>query len=184
MSLKARLITGLLTLVLLAAGIFLIGLYLDLIDVSGTGLEQWEGRSETGIAGGVVLVLALVLGLVSISRRSAEKGSGAGKSRYIMRYNEIGEVRISFDAVENMILKVSRQTKGIRETETKVEASEQGLLVFIKVKIMPDLPIPDLAGELQTRVKEYLEELTGTVVAEVKVLVENIVTEQFIPRKK
>ena len=44
-------------------------------------------------------------------------------------------------------------------------------------KVIPDLPIPGLVNELQTVVRDYVQEISGSNVAEVKVLVENIAQE-------
>jgi len=182
MKIKTRLLIGVLSLLFLAAGVITLGIFLELINVSGTGLENLAGQPEAGIAGGIILVVGIIMFLVitlSKSRKPQEK-----KSRSIVLYNETGEIRIALEAVENMVLRVSRQIKGIRETETRVDATEQGLLVYAKVKVLPDIAVPQLISDFQNQAKEYLEEITGTSVAEVKVLVENIVADQASSRVK
>ncbi len=97
----------------------------------------------------------------------------------IVSFTEIGEVRISFKAIENMVLTASRKVKGIREVNTRIDYIEQGLVIYIRIKILPDIAIPELTNELQTRVKDYVQEISGSSVAEIKVLVENIAQEKI-----
>ena len=78
-----------------------------------------------------------------------------------------------------MVLAASRKVNGIREVSTRIDASEQGLLIHLKIKAMTDIPIPDLAGELQNKVRDYVQEISGSNVSEIKVLVENIAQDKF-----
>ena len=89
------------------------------------------------------------------------------------------EIRISFKAVENMVLTASRKVKGIREVNTRIDSVEQGIVIYMRIKVLPDIAIPGLVNELQARVKEYVQEITGSNVAEIKVLVENIAQEKI-----
>ncbi len=179
MSFQARLVIILIGLLFAAVGVALVGLFLEIIEVTGTALERWEGLAETGISGAVLLVVGLLILLLGISRRSKEK-----KIRSIIQYHETGEVQVALDAVENMVLRVARQQKGIRDTETQTDYISQGLLIYVKIKVLPDIQIPQLVSTLQQEIKEYVEEITGTSVAEVKVLVENVVTDQAVSRRK
>ena len=114
-------------------------------------------------------------------RGSAHGFSGSGAKRKggrsIISFSEIGEIRVSFKAIENMVLSASRKVKGIREVNTRIDSVEQGLVIYMRVKVIPDLPIPGLVNELQTVVRDYVQEISGSNVAEVKVLVENIAQE-------
>ena len=78
-----------------------------------------------------------------------------------------------------MVLTASRKVKGIREVNTRIDSVEQGIVIYMRIKVLPDIPIPGLVNELQTRVKEYIQEITGSNVAEIKVLVENIAQEKI-----
>ncbi len=183
MNIKSRLIMGVLGLILAAAGVFLLGVFWELFNVSGTGLEGLAGVRDTAIAGIIVFLLGIVLLLLSFSG-AGKQAQEKSKARSIVQYSETGEIRISLVAIENMVLRVSRQVKGIRETVTRVDYNDQGLLLYVKVKVIPDMQIPQLVSELQKNIKDYIEDMTGTSVAEVKVMVEDIASEQIAPRKK
>jgi uncharacterized alkaline shock family protein YloU len=121
--------------------------------------------------------LILVLGVLVIvfwgSTREKEKMTGS-----IFSHTEIGEIRVSFKAIENMVLTAAKKIKGVREVTTNIESSEQGLLISLHIKALSDLPLPDLVKELQETVREYVQEISGTNVVEIKVNVENIVREK------
>lgn len=130
--------------------------------------------------GFLVLLVGVLLIALFTSGRSAKKNEETAKDGgNIVSFTEIGEVRISFKAVENMVLAAARKVNGIREVSTRIDATEQGLLIYIKAKIIPDLPIPALASELQAKVRDYVQEISGSNVSEIKVLVENIAQDKI-----
>ena len=73
----------------------------------------------------------------------------------------------------------SRKIKGIREVNTRINFTEQGLIIYLRIRVIPDIPIPALVSELQQKIREYVQEISGASVAEVKVLVENIAQEKI-----
>ena len=125
------------------------------------------------LLGALLLVVGVIL-LIFSTKGSKKKEGGT-----IVSFTEIGEIRISFRAIENMVLNASRKVKGIREVNTRLNFTEQGLVIYLRVKVIPDVPIPALVGELQGKVREYVQEISGSSVAEVKVLVENIAQEKI-----
>ena len=177
MSLEKRVLLAIIGIIVLFAGLLLKFLTLGLLQETvflGYNLSFLVGDYNYTALG----FLALVVGVLIIAF------SGSGKKRKetvgsIVSINELGEVSISFKAVENMVLTASRAVKGIREVTTTIESAEQGLVIYLRVKTLPDLPIPGLVKELQEKVRGYVQEISGTNVAEVKVKVENIVQEKI-----
>ena len=49
-----------------------------------------------------------------------------------------------------------------------------GVRIRLKVTILPDVPMPELTQNIQGKVKEYVEELSGIAVKEVQVYIENL----------
>jgi len=181
MNAGARLIVGIVGLILIIVGIFSAMLYMNFIDVAGTALQGFAGQEEAALVGLVLLVLGLIL--VGTSLRGVSSGEG-GKQQSIALYNQNGEINISFQAVENMALRVSREIHGIRDTSTKVKYTDEGLTIVLKVKVLPDMEIPPLSSDLQQKVKEYVEEKTGTPVNEVRITVENIVVDHMVTKQR
>jgi len=125
------------------------------------------------VLGSLLLAVGIIL-LVLSAQGSKKKESGN-----IVNFTEIGEIRISFRAIENMVLTASRKIKGIREVNTRINFTEQGLIIYLRIRVIPDIPIPALVSELQQKIREYVQEISGASVAEVKVLVENIAQEKI-----
>jgi len=156
---------------IILGGLWLILLTLEILPKLGIqnyGFYWLEGNF-TYTALGFLILAAGVLLLAFFSPGVKKKGTGS-----IVSFNEIGEVRISFRAIEKMVLAASQKVKGIREISAHIDTSEQGLVIYLRIKPIPDLPIPALVRELQETVRNYTQEISGSSVAEVKVLVENI----------
>lgn len=150
--------------------LFTLGLFTDEIYLFAGRLA---GDFNYTLLGALLFVAGAVLLLFSTQgRKKKENGS-------IVSFTEIGEIRISFRAIENMVLNASRKVKGIREVNTRFHFTEQGLVIYLRVKVIPDVTVPGLVGELQTSVRDYVQEISGSSVAEVKVLVENIAQEKI-----
>jgi len=179
MSVGVRLLLILLGLLAAAAGLLSLALGFGLVTESGlwTGLVYYAGRSETAAIGAGLILVSLLLLL------SGLRATRKPMPETVLQTSEYGEVRIAIAAMENMVLRVVQQTQGVKDGGRRVIQSNEGLVVQIKVKVLPDLELPGLVSGLQMKVKEYLEQITGIVVHEVKVVVENIVLDQPPARK-
>lgn len=148
--------------------------------VLGYNLNHLINNYSYTALGFLILIVGVLLIALCASGRGKAKNEERGKDGgSIVSYTEIGEIRISFKAIENMVLAAAKKVNGIREVSTRIDAVEQGLLIYIKVKAIPDLPIPTLAGELQNKVNDYVQEISGSNVSEVKVLVENVAQDKI-----
>ncbi len=177
MQTTVRIIFTILGILLLIGGAVLLLVTLGVL--SGMAIIQYQYPWLVGDLGytglGFLAVISGVLLIAFLSpRRARTRESGS-----IASFTEMGEVRVSYKAIENMVLTASRQVKGIREVNTRINSTEQGLVILMRIKTVPDIPIPGLVSELQVKVKDYVQEISGTSVAEVKVLVEDIAQEKL-----
>lgn len=124
-------------------------------------------NNPAAAAAAALLLIAAVAGLAAALRR------GAGEET-ILRQGPLGEVRICFKAVEAMVLKAAKDVKGIRETKTRIVNADSGLIIFIRAVTFPEQSIPQITAEVQSAVKEYVENATGVGVSEVRLMVENV----------
>jgi uncharacterized alkaline shock family protein YloU len=171
MNARERLYLILLALIIGAAGISLGAIstaYLSL-ELLGTSLEAVHGSFYYVLLSALLLVLAVAV-LVAGLRRSDNVET-------LLQQGPLGDVRICFKAVENLVLKAAKNVKGVRETKTKIVYSQSGLIIYLRAVTYPDQSIPQVTAELQAAVKEYVEHITGSVVSEIKVLIENVVTD-------
>lgn len=174
MGMGKRIILAILGICAFLSGLFLILLALGFLTAR---MLLFAGRIAGDLNYTLLGALLFVVGIILLFF-SVQSGKKKEEST-LVSFTEVGEIRISFRAVENMILNASRKIKGIREVNTRLNYTEQGLVIYLRIKVIPDVPIPALVEELQGKVREYVRETSGTDVAEVKVLVENIAQEQI-----
>lgn len=172
----ARVFIVFVALLLIGGALFLLAVNYNLVPGLAVYLPGWAGEEVVIGAVAALLLIALIF-LVFGFRR--DKGPGNA----VLKGSEYGEVAISITAIENMIFRVVQQTQGIKDVSRKVSFTQDGLNITVKITVEPDVSMPAVTNELQAKVKEYVEEITGITVHEVKVMVENIVTDQA-PTKK
>lgn len=158
-------------LIIIGSALFLLVINYNLLPGLNIAMPSWVEEYIVLAAVGVLVLIALII--LSLGFRSAKKIGNA-----VLKGSEFGEVVISIPTVENMVLRVIQQTEGIRDVSRKVKYARDGLIVQAHIQVMADLPLSGLIKELQSKIKSYLEETTGIKVHTVKVLVENITTDQ------
>ncbi len=172
----ARVIMVFVALILIGAALFLLAVKYNLVPGLALYLPGWAGEE---VVLGVVAALVLIALILLILGFRKSKGPGNA----VLKGSEYGEVAISIPAIENIVLRVVQQIQGLKDVSRQVSFTQDGLIITVKIRVMPDVSMPGLTSELQSKIKEYVEEITGITVHEVKVMVENIVTEQA-PSKK
>jgi len=137
----------------------------------GLHLPAFHEQPAFLYTGGALLLLGFIPLLLGTSPSKK-------KPEAVLLTGPLGEVRISLLALENLVLRVVQQMREIRDSSRRVLYTPQGLVVYLHVRVLPDHKLPDLTAELQNSVKNYLEDITGIIVKEVKVSVENIILDQ------
>lgn len=170
-----RVLLIILGVLMMGTGIFVLLATFQPLGRAGAYLSGNYGQTALLSVGAVLMITGLIPLLTGIFPPKKQPGT-------VLQAGELGEVRITLIALENMVLRVIQQSRGIRGSRRKVVSTPQGLVVYLQVKVLPDQNLPELTGELQGRVKNYLEEITGIIVSEVKVNVENIILDQ-VPLK-
>lgn len=168
-----RVILVLLGLLMMGTGLFLLLSTFAPLGGYGAHILELYGQTVLLYAGGALALAGLILLLLGFSRPQQQQ-----KPEALLRVGEFGDVYITLSALENMVLRVVQRMRGIRDSSRSVTHSPEGLVVYLKVKVVPDQNLPDLTEELQSSVKKYLEESTGMFVSTVRVSVENIILDQ------
>lgn len=139
------------------------------LDLLGTSLQTPQGRLVIGLLSGFYLISSLRLVYYAFRR----KYSG----QTVIHETSLGEIRVSLDAVENLVRRVARQTQGVRDVKSHVSLSTAGIRVWAKIVVSPDVSIPSVSNEVQSSIKSYVRNVVGVEVADVCVYVENITAE-------
>lgn len=93
---------------------------------------------------------------------------------------ELGEVRISMDALRNVAQRAALSVRGIREAKTAVHAADGGLVINARVAASAQDRVPALSTSIQNIIKQSVEESTGMTVKEVRVLIDDIAPGQRV----
>ena len=108
-------------------------------------------------------VVFLLSGLKSSKRKSA-----------IVKDTPFGQVKISLDTIESIVLGTIRKMPFVRESKVFVENRDGKLFIVIKIIIAMDINIPALVEEVQQKSKSALESNTDIEVDRIHVVVDNI----------
>ncbi|MGI5891371.1 MAG: alkaline shock response membrane anchor protein AmaP [Bacillota bacterium] len=93
---------------------------------------------------------------------------------------EYGQVNISMQAIDSIVRKSVTNIEEVKEVRTQIKAVPEGVALFLGVSVPHEINVPELSSRLQNEVKSYLEAITGLRVAEVKVLIGNIIPDNTI----
>lgn len=113
--------------------------------------------------GGVII---LILGLKSLF-----SGIFSGRSRqnHIVTHMNFGDLKISDEAIEGLTESTISKIVGIRSTKILVDFMEGYISIKIKGQVAPEVNIPKVTAEIQTKVKDTIEQYTGIPVSQVNV---------------
>lgn len=95
----------------------------------------------------------------------------------VSKYTNMGEVKISFTTLEDIVLNTARQFNEIRNITTSITKSKDDIGVTIKAVVLPEVCIPALSEQIQLSVKNAVEDNTGIIVEGVRVHIQSVYSE-------
>lgn len=116
----------------------------------------------------VFLLLCSIRFLWAIIRSRHARGPSIDQS------NEFGQIQITLETIEQIAVKAIQKFSGLSDIRTRIQVSDQGLSITIRVHVDGELAIPEVAVNIQTSVKSYVHEITGIPVAKVNVYIANL----------
>ncbi len=125
-----------------------------------------ENRIICGSIGMVVFILALLM-LYSGLRKSSNTDA------VLVDKSLLGEVSMTIEAIKLIIMKAVRQVDGVKDIRSEIKKSPGGLAITLHMMINPDISVPEMTSAAQKIVKEYLENIGGLQIAEIKIRVED-----------
>lgn len=82
---------------------------------------------------------------------------------------ESGEIRIGYQAVEEMARRAARQVRGVERLRTRVSDAPDGLVVSLRVRAEPNVDLTAMSALLQQAVMEVVRSGTALKVSAVHV---------------
>lgn len=96
----------------------------------------------------------------------------------VVQDTDLGQVRVSLDAIENMVMRVTSQVAGVSEVRPKVKCLPEGISIFVRVILSPETNIPLTSDEIQVKVGNYVSQVAGISVKSIKILVDGVSSEK------
>lgn len=129
-------------------------------------LAREPARWAAALVAAVFLVSSVRLLVFAFRRRSP----GAA----LVHDSSLGEVQISLKAVENLVVRAGQELDGIRDVSARVESGTDGISVYIKGSVYPEVSIPQLADRLQSLIKQHVRNVVGAEVEHVRIHIHDI----------
>ncbi|ASS75943.1 hypothetical protein CIG75_13900 [Tumebacillus algifaecis] len=121
---------------------------------------------EDGAAAAVIFLLLSIFFLIYRSKQ------GDHEPQTITHQLDHGDLKISYDTLEQLSLKAASRVRGISDIKARVHMNEGGTMrIAIKFSIEAGLEITKTTAELQSSVKDFVELTTGIPVEQVTVYV-------------
>ncbi|GMA52400.1 hypothetical protein GCM10025857_37570 [Alicyclobacillus contaminans] len=168
MSLLDRILLFILAIGGLAAAVVTVLLGVGVVNVDA----DWLTNLTTTPGNVYTVVVAVIVGLVAL--RFVFYRWASPEPDYVSIPGEHGQIRISFETIRQLANRTGRMVRGVQELETRVRAGQNGILLAIRVKALPDLELDKVSGELQSEIKAYVERTTGLNVERVVVNVAEV----------
>jgi uncharacterized alkaline shock family protein YloU len=133
-----------------------------------TFVLNWLRSSNLFVDGGIavlILVLLAIYIIVLITRYD--------RKRFIVYPRELGEVKISTQCVESLIVEAAGQIPGLAQVRASF-TDVVGPKVTLRVVVYPDYNLSQLSEELQESVRAYVEKTVGIVIQDIQVFVDGI----------
>jgi len=145
---------------------------------NGFALDFFGAVAEHKLVTGAVAVLMLlvVIYLVSAVLR------GEDEPTPIVVNTALGDVRISMSAIEAIVRRAARQVSGIREVDAEATGDAEGLSVFTKIQVYPDVSIPDVCERLENELSAVFTAMVGLPVKSVHTVVRGVAHERSKPK--
>ncbi|MFZ5639591.1 MAG: alkaline shock response membrane anchor protein AmaP [Bacillota bacterium] len=137
------------------------------LDWLSVALMHQNVRLTVGAIALIYLLVSLKFFVRSITGRHEP-------AQAVIQDNALGQVRVTVEALENLVHKVTSQVRGVREVRPRVTCPPEGVVIFVRAAVTPDISIPQVSEEIQARVKDYVAEVAGVNVAGVRILVDSI----------
>ena len=138
-----------------------------------------QNRWITLIASACVLLLAILLLFGVVFHSSGRKRESGGAANVIMVGDANSSEQISTAAVDCIIQQQKKDYAAVKELESKITQAADGVQIMLKVVASAEANIPELANSLQNSVKTQLENMVGLKVNAVKIIVADVVTDNF-----
>ncbi len=166
-----RILLIILVLVLMLFSLGLLAMAIGIIPADNVGSIVSE--ANRGMSAIVTVAIAVILFIVGLRLLVASLIPPKAIST-VLTTTELGVVRVSIATLDTLTQKAVQSFQEVKEVKNVVLSDVDGARIQLKITVLPDVSMPELTRSIQTKVKEYVESLSGINVKEVQVYIENL----------
>jgi hypothetical protein len=173
MNIFDKFLLAVILLILLAVSLFIGCIAVGLVPFSlvpeylGSLNGMWSVNAW--ILGGIALVLFIVV--IRLIVASYSGGSGAAYTR--LSVTENGEIAISIPTIKQITAAFIATKQEVVASSSDILPVKDGLVVRLKICVKEGTVLPEVTAGVQKELKAHLESVTGLVIRQVAVLVDN-----------
>lgn len=163
--------------------LFVVGIFLTIlgVDLAASALG-WRGPASLAVlleefGAGVLETLVAAALCILAGLHVLYIGVRQERDEGIRQETEMGHVRISLRAVENLVRRIAADVRGIKDVDVAVHPSPEGVAVELFLVVNPEVSIPQISDDVGRRVRSQVRETVGVDVGDVSVAIRNIVGE-------
>ena len=124
---------------------------------------------STGGTRAALIAIAVVLAVVALALSILELVPIRRRRLLLVSSNQAGITTIEQDSVRLLAEKTAASVRAVRHVHCTVREGINGLIISSRASVGLGNSIPEVSGELRTRIKESVEQFTGLPVVEVDV---------------
>lgn len=131
-------------------------------------IRYMKGNYNYTLIGGIFLALSFVYLLYQFKgKETVNPGS------FLVLRNEYGEVLIYQETIIGLVNNIALKFTGINNIRSKVVFIDGNISLSLKGESGNEINIPETSKELQMKVKEHVEHITGAQVSDIKIEIVN-----------
>ncbi len=173
MKLFDKFLLALMLLLLLALSLFIGCVALSVMPLSAVteyldGLLGWWGVNAY-ILGGIALLLFVIT--IRLFVASYSSGKDSNYTRLVI--TDTGEIAISIPTIKQITAAYISTKPEVVASASDIFPVKDGLLVRLRICMKEGVALPDFSKSVQSELKAHLETVTGLVVKEIRVNIDN-----------
>ncbi|WAH44297.1 alkaline shock response membrane anchor protein AmaP [Alicyclobacillus fastidiosus] len=152
---------------LLSIASLCLGVALALVgaNVLGADVQAYVETSPVNVVAIVAGIIIIVLALRFLFYRTGRPQT----TDAITLTGDHGQIRISYETIRQLANRRGSQVRGAQEFDTRIRTGQEGVVILVRMQVLPDIDIAATSREVQTVVKEYVEQHTSVNVEHVLV---------------
>ena len=173
MKVSTRIVFTIYLLVVITACLYVLAAFLGLLP------KENLTNIATSLSGGnawlriLAFVILAVIVVVSFSLMFFGIKKEKQKATLIASYDS-GTISIAVSALEDLAKKFVKQTEFVKGEATRVLTLGEQVELDVKIKILPEVNMPQITQELQSGLIQYIEAYSGIKVTRAKVMIASI----------